>query len=367
VKVVLTGGGTGGHLYPGLAIIEELEKQTRVDLLFIGTRSGIEARVIPEKGITLKTVWISGLQRGRVLINLLFPLKMAVSFLQSFWILYRYKPEIVIGTGGYVTWPVISAAIFLKIKNVLHEQNRYPGLVIRKLAKRAGRVFLSFESSRQFFSKQTAMTVTGNPTRAELKKGDHLVAMNFFQLQADLPVLFIFGGSQGARDMNRALLPVVNKLTVETDIQIIWAAGKLWYDEIKAGVISEKVKVYSYIKQMDLAYAVSDLLICRAGATTLAEITSLGLPAILIPFPGAADNHQEKNAVILRDKGACLMIPQNQIETDGLVRKISKILMDKDTLNNMAQKSKESGKPAAAADIAAKIQKYCLIGEDNLC
>ena len=203
MRVILTGGGTGGHLYPGLSILEALEKKIECDTLFVGTKQGIENQVIPQRNIPLKRVWMSGLHRGRLISNLLFPLKMIVSLFQSLDLIMQFQPDVVVGTGGYVSWPVMSAAILLGKKTVIQEQNRKPGLVTRLLAPWVDSVHLSFESSKDCFRKQKNLVVSGNPTRDGLEMRDNKKAYQTFNLDPKKTTLFIFGGSQGARAINQ--------------------------------------------------------------------------------------------------------------------------------------------------------------------
>lgn len=355
---MLTGGGTGGHLYPGLAVADILMNRSGRDLLFIGTAAGIEATVVPQRGIAFKRVWISGLRRGRLLANLLFPLKMAVSFLQARAAISAFAPDVVIGTGGYVTWPVLKAALSMQKLTFLLEQNRAPGLVTRRLADSVDRVFLSFESTKEFFKRQDHLRVTGNPVRGDLTAAGKADGMAHFGLHRSLPVLLIFGGSQGARDMNRLLVPVVRTLLSEKRCQVLWAAGRRWYDEIETAMHGEKkmCRVLPYIEHMELAYAAADLVVCRAGATTIAEITCAGKPAVFIPFPGAADNHQEKNAQLLEETGAALMFRQNEVTENTLQRAIGGLLQNSHAREEMARRAGKLGRPDAAETIAEEIE-----------
>jgi len=350
MKVILTGGGTGGHLYPGLAIVEALKCRTPCQVLFIGTKLGLEAKIVPQKGYLFKTVWIRGLRRGHLLKNMLFPIRMVFSLLQAIVIVQTFKPEVLVGTGGYVSWPVLSAGLLLRYKTVIQEQNKAPGLVTRLLAPYVNSVHLSFEASKQCFRKKENLHFSGNPTRADLEVSDPKEAYQHFGFQAEKPVLFIFGGSQGARSINRAFLKIVNSLLRRSEVQILWATGSRWFEGIQDQIKgeNERIKLFPYLQEMDLAYAVTDLLVCRAGATTVAEVARLGIPAIFIPFPAAAGGHQEENARALLAAGAGEMVLEDQAIEQRLEETIQQLLINKKRRETIGERVKDFGKPNAA-------------------
>lgn len=354
MRLILTGGGTGGHLYPGLAILKALRSRTGVEVLFIGTRRGIESRIVPHQGIPFKTVWISGLHRGRFLGNLLFPLKMAVSLLQAAWLTAAFNPDLVLGTGGYVSWPVLTAGNLLHKTTVLQEQNQKPGLVSRHLSSKVNRVYLSHESSLNYFKQCGHCAVYGNPVRRDLKKGSRTEAVPFFKLDPDKKTIFVFGGSQGALGLNRAVLKSLGRMMQDPKLQVLWAAGPRWKEHVsrESAAHAERIRVYAYIERMDLAFAAADLVVCRSGATTIAELTCLGLPAVLVPFPGAANNHQEENARELVDQGAAEMIHERDANPEVLTEKIRWILNDPIKRKAMVRAAGRMGRPDAADKIA---------------
>ena len=352
MRILITGGGTGGHLYPGIAVADAFLQTMDCDLLFVGTKHGLEARVVPEKDFNFKTVWISGMHRGRFFRNLLFPLKMFVSLFQSVGIVTRFRPDIVLGTGGYVSWPVLMAARLMKKRTVLQEQNLAPGLVTRLLAGGADRVFLSFEASKSWFKNQDNLTVCGNPTRDDLENGTREEGLNTFGLDETKKTLFVFGGSQGARGINEGILGQIDALMKDDDLQILWATGPRWVESIEQRVSETKrIKLLPYIMKMDSAYAVSDLVVCRAGATTVAELTRLGKPAIFIPLPSAAAGHQESNARILKKADAAEMILESELTDHRLTDTILELLSDRDRLRKMGENARRFGKPDAAERI----------------
>jgi len=356
VRLILTGGGTGGHLYPALAILEALREQTEVEALFAGTRRGIEAGVIPREGIPFTPVWISGISRGRLWGNLLFPVKMGVSLIQSLSMILRFRPDAVIGTGGYVSWPVLRAGQILGKPTFLQEQNRLPGLVTRILSKRVRRLYLSFEGSRSVFKRQDNLCVTGNPTREAIQETDRKTAIQMFRLDPGRKTLLIFGGSQGARGLNRAMVSVLPALMQADDWQVLWAAGPRWENEIRDACLDwgKRIRVLSYIEAMGAAYAAADLVICRAGATTVSEVTRLGLCVLFIPFPAAAEGHQEANARVLVDAGAAEMVCESEVQ-GRLLSRLFGLMDNPDLRRGMGEKAKTFGRPQAARDIAADI------------
>jgi len=357
MRVVLTGGGTGGHLYPGLAIVEELNRKVDCKILFIGTKRGLEVRVVPDLGYEFRTVWISGLKRRKIFSNIIFPLKMIVSLFQALWILKRFQPDVVVGTGGYVSWPVLTASILLKKKTVIQEQNRAPGLVTKILAPYADSVHLSFEDSVKFFKKKSNLKLSGNPTRKELDNYSKEDGYRRFGLMPEKKTLFVFGGSQGAQAINQAVLGILDRLMNENDLQILWATGPRWIDEIrkKTEIFGNRICALPYIKNMGMAYAVSDLVVCRAGATTVAEITRIGLPTIFIPFAGAANGHQEKNARLLWESGAAEIVLESEISQGKLERTILSLIKKPARRKEIATKVREFGRPDAASVIAEDI------------
>ncbi len=353
MRVLFTGGGTGGHLYPVLAIAEEMQKRVSCQLLFVGTKNGLEAKIIPEKGYPFKMIWISGLHRGRIWINCLFPIKIMVSLLQAMAIVIQFRPDIVLGTGGYVSWPILMGSILLTKKTMIQEQNQEPGLVTKVLSPFVDSVHLSFEESKRYFKKQSHLHISGNPTLWNIALGRRDIGYQRFGLQGDKKTIFIFGGSQGARGINQAVIQILDRLVVRDDVQLLWATGPRWYEEIQnqTDPWRKKIRIESYIEDMGLAYGISDLLVCRSGATTIAEITCLGLPAILIPFPDAAAGHQEKNARVLWKAGVVEMVLESEFGEGRLEQVLFDLLDNSARRLEMAKKIKRYGRPDAARAI----------------
>ena len=354
MRVIVTGGGTGGHLYPGLAVVEELGKKVSCQILFIGTRSGVEAKVVPQKGYVFQTIWISGFKRGRIWTNIFFPLKVVVSLVQALSIVYQFNAQVVLGTGGYVSWPVVMAAVLLGKKTVIQEQNQSPGIVTRVLAPFVSSVHLSYEASRNYFRSSSRVHVTGNPTQSTLDGFSRAQGCRRFGLASNKKTLFVFGGSQGSLAINRAVLDLLPSLLKEKDIQILWATGPRWFKEIEKKTTSNRntIKIFPYIHDMGMAYAASDLVLCRSGATTVAEVARLGIPAIFIPFADAAEGHQMENARALWQAGAAEMVLENQIHEGRLESLVLSVLHDSQQRKAMGEKAKRFGRPQAASIIA---------------
>jgi len=326
------------------------------EILFIGTKKRIEAQVVPKTGYKFRTIWISGFRRGLSLANLLFPLKLAVSLVQSFFIVKNFKPDVVIGTGGYVSGPVLRIASAFGIPTLIQEQNSCPGTTTRMLAEKVDEVHLTFESSKKYFKRTGNLFVTGNPTRASLEHADRKEALSYFGFnpQERLKTLLVFGGSLGAGSLNRAFLKDIKEL-IKHDLRIIWQTGETDYRKVldgTAGIARDRLWVDKFIERMDYSYSASDLAVCRSGATTIAELTRLGKAAILVPYPRAAADHQTENARSLRDAGAAELIPDNELSSKLVPAVVS--LLRGNLLEEMGEKSRKLGKPSAGRDIAIR-------------
>jgi len=354
-RIIITGGGTGGHLYPGIALAREFEKNTPCKILFVGTKRGVEASVVPDYGYDLNFVWISGISRGRVLKNLLFPLKMAVSFFQALAIIRKFRPHAIIGTGGYASWPVLRAGVLSGVQAFIQEQNIKPGLVTRVMAPKVNTIFTSYVETEDFLKGGAERIVAGNPTRMDLDKSNKSQGLEYFKLRRDRKTIFVFGGSQGSLFINNLMETAAPLLVRDYKIQILWAAGPRWAEMIKEKINNPNIKIYPYIENMAAAYGASDLVVCRSGATTIAEITRLGIPALFIPFAAAADNHQEKNAEILCSRGAGAMIREREADPEKVVSTIVSLLDNEGDLKKLAENARSLGKPNAAHTIVKHI------------
>jgi len=334
VRVLLAGGGTGGHLYPALAVAEVL-RQKGAEILFAGTRMGLEAEVVPRRGFSLTYLWLSGLKRGRIVANLLLPLKVLISIVQSFFIIKNFRPQVALGTGGYACGPILLCAAICRVPILLQEQNSYPGVTTRLLARFAREVFLNFEEASRFISHRTKHRVVGNPVRPGFKLMDRQAAVERLGLDASLPTLLVFGGSQGAMRLNQAVgesLPELGKLC-----NLIWSRGRRDTAGVEEWTGPGKMVVKPFIDDMPIAYAAADLAVCRSGAMTLSELQSASLPAILIPFPHAAGDHQRHNAAAFARLGGALVIEDRDFDGRRLLQEVRDLLMQRERLQQMRQ------------------------------
>jgi UDP-N-acetylglucosamine--N-acetylmuramyl-(pentapeptide) pyrophosphoryl-undecaprenol N-acetylglucosamine transferase len=360
LRVVFAGGGTGGHLYPALAIADEIRKLRRdAAIVFIGTRGRIEERVVPASGYTLETIWISGFRRTLSVGTLIFPIKLVVSLVQSLLLLRRIQPQVVVGTGGYVCGPVLYCATLLGIPTLIQEQNSYPGITTRLLAPRVDEVHITFESTRKYLRRRDGIVLSGNPTRSSLGTVSRGEALRFFGLTSAQKTLLVFGGSQGSVAVNSGFLHALSGVLAD-GAQVIWQTGERDIERITSSPgVAEAISkgtlwMGAYIDQMAMAYAASDLVLCRAGATTLAELTRVGIGSVLVPLPTAAADHQTGNAQAMVDAGAAVMVREAEMN-DRLFPVLHQLLSDAETLTAMAQKAARMGMPDAAARLARAV------------
>lgn len=328
-SIVFAGGGTGGHLFPAVALADRLKEllsqRAGVDITFVGTKRGIEYRLRESLGYPLRLVNIRGIQRSLTPKNLLVPFLVIGSLLKSRSLLKQLKPEIVIGTGGYVSWPVLRAACWRKITTVLQEQNSFPGVATRELAARAKRVYLGFEEAKDLLPPSSPCITTGNPVRPSVLGGSREEALKHFGLDKDKTTLLILGGSQGARSVNEAIVRSLNKGTVTDRYQLLWQTGKRDYTDVTdaTGEKSRSHTLFPFENRMDLVYAAADIAIARAGAITVAELEACRVPSVLIPYPYAAGDHQRKNAQAYAAKGFADVIDPTDLDSiDPLGRTI---------------------------------------------
>ena len=354
-RVLFAGGGTGGHLFPAVAVAEQIkEMRPETEILFVGTRSKIEGKVVPKLGYKFKSIWIKGFSR-KLSRNLLFPVKLFVSVVQSVIINMGFRPKVAIGSGGYAAGPAIFGASVMGAKIILLEQNSYPGITTRLLERYADEVHISFEDSRKYLKREKIIYTTGNPVRKNLGSVQKEKALQKFGLNADKKTLLILGGSLGAASINKAMAENVKELEAE-GIQIIWQAGKYYYDEYKQ-FNTENIKVFEFIDDMNSAYSACDLLLARAGATTIAEVLVLGIPSVLVPSPNVAENHQYYNAKSLADKNAAVLIEDEKISRE-LFTTVTTLVLSQEKLAGLKSNALKLAKPDAAKVIAERAIKY---------
>jgi UDP-N-acetylglucosamine--N-acetylmuramyl-(pentapeptide) pyrophosphoryl-undecaprenol N-acetylglucosamine transferase len=355
-RFLFAGGGTGGHLFPAVAVAEKIKARIpEADILFIGTKTRIEGRVVPNLGYKFKSIWIKGFSRKFNLENILFPVKLGVSLIQSLLINMIFRPKVAIGSGGYVSGPAVWGSSVMGAKIILLEQNSYPGVTTRLLEKYADEIHVSYSDSVKYLRFKDKIKVTGNPVRESLSKVDREAALRKFNLNAEKKTLLILGGSLGAASINEAAARSIQVFS-DKDIQVIWQTGSGYFEKYKklqsAGVI-----ISPFIEDMNLAYSAADMVVARAGATTIAELLVLGIPSILIPSPNVAENHQYYNAKSLADENAAILIEDKYVD-ELLAGQIIKTIFDTGILEELKVNATRLGKPSAADLIAESAIKY---------
>ena len=358
--MIITGGGTGGHLFPAIAIAEEIRKNApTAEITFVGTQHKIEARVVPQHGFKFETIWVSGFRRKFTIENIMFPVKFVVSIVQSFLLMRRLRPNVVVGTGGYVCGPPLFVASVLGIPTLIQEQNSYPGMTTRLLSSRVSEVHLSFRSSQQYLKRFENVHVSGNPTREDVGRISRTEGAAYFGVSPVKRTLLVFGGSLGASSINNAVLKVLDRI-IANDIQLVWQTGGIDYGRIKAQtdrIIESSrgtIRLYEFIEKIEHAYAVCDLAVCRAGATTVAELGKAGVASVLVPYPHAAADHQTENARAMVEAGAAVMIGDAELD-DKLWITIEALLADPTQLQAIRAKAAGMGNPDAASILARAV------------
>ncbi|MFI5211963.1 MAG: undecaprenyldiphospho-muramoylpentapeptide beta-N-acetylglucosaminyltransferase [Ignavibacteria bacterium] len=351
-KILFAAGGTGGHIYPAIAIADELRKMNQnIDIRFIGAKGRIEEKIVPQNGYKLETIDISGFKRSLSIKNVSAAYKVLKSIRRSKEILNEFKPEIVYGTGGYVSGPVLRTAAKMGIPTVIEEGNYYPGVTVKLVSKYATRVILNFEGTKKYLKRQDNIEIMSYPVRENLKRYGKSESAIYFGLDPNKNILFVFGGSQGANSINNSLKKCFKNIT-SSGIQIIWQTGDKDFESICKIVNSNKnVKVLKYIDNIDYAYSASDLVLCRSGISTIMELASFGSAAVFVPFPGAAENHQQKNADALAEKNAAEIIPDRELDIK-LEPIVTGLLSNKEKLNSFKKNIAQFSNKKAASKIA---------------
>ncbi len=356
-RAVVSGGGTAGHIYPALAVVEKLE-QRGVDVTFVGTPDGLESRIVPEAGVAFSALPAAGFDRARPLTLLTSSLTIAASSLRAWALLGRLNPAVVIGFGGYVSIPVGIAARLRGIPLVIHEQNSVPGLANRFLAPRAAAVALTYPESSTHLKGAGETVVTGNPIRGDVLTADRASGREELGLPADATVLLVFGGSRGARHINTTIVAAANKLLENPELHVVHVTGSLEESTVREALAKQgadasgRWHVYGYLDGMGRALAAADLVVSRAGATSIAEITALGIPAILVPYPHATDDHQTTNAAACVEAGAAYRVADSDLDQGEFAELVSRLISDPDRRATMAAASHELGRPDAADRVA---------------
>lgn len=354
---LLAAGGTGGHVYPAIAIADAIKTEhPDAKILFVGTKTHMEWEAVPKAGYNIVSIWISGFHRRFTLKNMLFPIKLATSIAQSFRIISNFGPDAVISCGGYVAGPVGWTAAQRDIPLYIQEQNSFPGVTNRLLAKYAKTIFTAFKDAENYLPEEKTV-LTGNPTRSDLTGADREESLNHFNFNKERPVLLILGGSGGAKTINAAISKHIGTLHNELDLQIIWQCGPRYYDELHIEVDTEKynrLRLKDFIHNMPEAYAAADLVISRAGALSCSELALTGKAGILVPSPNVAGDHQTKNARSMVENGAAELVPDSQLK-DQLSDIVRRLISDRQKLKQMQQSALRLAKPHAAKQIAEEI------------
>ncbi|MDP3024243.1 MAG: undecaprenyldiphospho-muramoylpentapeptide beta-N-acetylglucosaminyltransferase [candidate division Zixibacteria bacterium] len=360
LKVILAGGGTGGHIYPAIAIASEFKYRfPDSEILFIGTRKGLEKELVPKNNFKLEFISAKGLARSLRKELFFLPFYILKSLLESRTVLRKYQPDIVIGTGGYVSLPVLLMASLMGKKTLIQEQNSYPGISTRILSLFANRVCLSYQDSARYFPLKRNLRVLGNPIRKEIVSGNREEGLRKFNLNPDKKTVFILGGSQGSKGINQAIREGISYLEQAKDIQLLWQTGSVDFEMIRDFMKGVNVTstVLPFIQDMSSAYAVADLIVCRSGALTLAEVTACGKPSILIPYPFATADHQRYNAMSLKEKGAAEVILEKELKGENLAGMMIGLLKDENRLKEMSENAKILAKPMAASQIVDEMEE----------
>ena len=370
IKFIVSGGGTGGHIYPAIAIANELKSRfPDAEFLFVGAQDKMEMQKVPQAGYAIKGLWIAGLQRKLTLQNLLFPFKLISSLWKSRAIIKRFKPDVVIGTGGFASGPLLQMANSLNIPTVIQEQNSFPGITNKLLSKKANKICVAYENLERFFPKDK-MILTGNPVRQDLIDIDSKreEAIKYFNLDTSKKTLLVLGGSLGARRVNQLIEKELD-FFASHNIQVIWQCGKFYFDQFNKYNINANqqpttnnqqpttdIQVLAFIDRMDLVYAAADFVISRAGASSVSELCIVGKPVIFIPSPNVAEDHQTKNAKAIVDKNGALLLKESELD-EKFDTVFNDLVANENLQKQLSENIKKLAKIHATSDIVDEIVK----------
>ena len=356
-KIILSGGGTGGHIYPAIAIANEIKSRyPDAQFLFVGAKDRMEMEKVPQSGYEIKGLWISGIQRKLTLKNLLFPFKLLSSLWKANKIIKTFKPDIAIGTGGFASGPMLYVANAKNIPTLIQEQNSYPGITNKLLGKRANKICVAYDDLERFFP-QEKLIKTGNPVRKSLLSvSDKLVeAKDTFKLKHGKYTVLVVGGSLGARRINELIEKELDFFDTH-NVQLIWQCGKLYYQQYKIYNHTNNVQVFEFLNNMDLAYAAADIIISRAGASSVSELCIVGKPVIFIPSPNVAEDHQTKNAMALVKNDAAVIIKEEDLDAD-FENKFANLINAPERQKALGQNIKKLALANATKDIVNEVEK----------
>ena len=361
-KIVISGGGTGGHIFPAIAIADALKRRfPKADILFIGAKGRMEMDRVPKAGYPIEGLWISGMTKD--IRSLTLPLKLTHSINHAIAVLKRFKPDVVIGVGGFASGPTLMGANYLRIPTVIQEQNSYPGKTNRNVGRKAKAICVAYDHMEQWFPANK-IHLTGNPLRANITaNAPREEAAAYFNLDPTKPVVLLVGGSQGALGINKGISAQLNAFC-NSNMQLIWQTGKHYLEQAQKEVetlgLQATVKPTVFIDRMDLAYSLADVVISRAGAISISELSLVHKPVIFVPLPTAAEDHQTKNAQRLVDAEAALMVRNDKTETE-LIPTLLKLLEEPETQEKMKANIGQFARPNAADDIVNVIVDSCLV------
>lgn len=358
LKIIISGGGTGGHIFPAIAIANAIKaRQPHADILFVGAKGKMEIEKVPRAGYPIKGLWISGFQRKLTLRNLLFPIKLLSSLLRASQIIRSFKPDAAVGVGGYASGPLLEMATRKGIPALIQEQNSYAGATNRLLAKKVQRICVAYENMERYFP-QEKLVLTGNPVRSDLVRisATREEALAHFGLDPTKKTLLLFGGSLGARSLNQAMAASAAALRERPDVQVLWQCGSLYFEDYKNAETAKlpNVQIQAFIDRMDLAYKMADLVVCRAGALTISELQLVGKPAMLVPSPNVAEDHQTKNALALVERDAAIMLPDAEAKAQMIPETLA-LLNHPERLEELATNVHAMAKTDAAEQIADEV------------
>ncbi|MEN9327110.1 MAG: hypothetical protein RI943_1550 [Bacteroidota bacterium] len=355
-KFILSGGGTGGHIYPAIAIANELKSRfPDAKFLFVGAQDKMEMQKVPQAGYPIKGLWIAGLQRRLTFDNALFPIKLLSSLLKSRQIIKQFQPDVVIGTGGFASGPLLQMANSAGIPTVIQEQNSFPGITNKLLSKKANAICVAYENLERFFPKEK-MVLTGNPVRQDLMtiEGKRAEGVAHFNLDPNKKTILVLGGSLGARRVNQLIQKELEFFETQ-NVQLLWQCGKLYFEEYQK-YQSKDVQVMAFIERMDLVYAAADIVISRAGASSVSELCIVGKPVVFIPSPNVAEDHQTKNAKSIADKNGAILIRESELDTT-FESTFSDLIGNENKQHELSQNIKSLALPNATKAIVEEIIK----------
>jgi UDP-N-acetylglucosamine--N-acetylmuramyl-(pentapeptide) pyrophosphoryl-undecaprenol N-acetylglucosamine transferase len=361
-RFIISGGGTGGHIYPAIAIANQLKiRYPESEFLFVGANDRMEMEKVPQAGYKIEGLWISGLQRSLSFKNLMFPLKLISSLIRSRSIIRKFKPNAAIGTGGYASAPLLRVASNKGIPCLIQEQNSHAGITNKWLANKVSSVCVAYDGMEKFFPSEK-IKLTGNPVRQDLLEvsSKRKEAISFFKLKDDKKTLLVLGGSLGAGKINE-LINESLALFEENNLQVIWQCGK-YYEEIYKDKGNANVQVHTFLNRMDLAYSAADIIISRSGALSVSELCLVGKPVIFIPSPNVAEDHQTKNAMAIFEKDAALMVKESDLESSFETMFLA-LLKSEIQQKELSENIKKLAKPNAAKDIVTEIERILKIAD----